>query len=236
MIEVLYEDNHLLIVNKPSGLPVQGDTTGDTHLLELAEEYIRTKYKKPGAAYVGLAHRIDRPVSGTVILAKTSKALTRLNEIFKNKLNKKIYHCLTETQLPEEFGTLEHYLSKDSVTHKAHAYNKSRGDAKRSVLHYKLLGNLAGKYLYEITLETGRFHQIRAQMAKMGSPILGDLKYGAPNALPDRSIGLHSRQLITPHPVKTNPDVSVIAPYPKTQWWQLFNNPERRGPKKPRRN
>jgi 23S rRNA pseudouridine1911/1915/1917 synthase len=233
MIDVLWEDNHLIIVNKPAGVPTQGDETGDAHLLGMTEEYIRVKYNKPGAAYVGLVHRIDRPVSGAVILAKTSKALVRMNEIFQKKENRKIYHAIVSTQLPEESGTLEHFLGKDSVTHKALAYNKPRGGAKLSILHYRLLASLAGKYLYEIHLETGRFHQIRAQLSKVGSPILGDLKYGAGNPLPDRSIALHSRQLITPHPVKTNPSVSVTAPYPKKQWWDLFKE-ESRGTKKRR--
>ena len=233
MIDVLWEDNHLMFVNKAAGIPVQGDSTGDTHLLEMAEEYIRVKYKKPGAAYVGLIHRIDRPVSGIVLFAKTSKALVRLNEIFKEKENIKIYHCLTTEQLPDTEGTLEHFLGKDSNTHRALTYNKQKAGAKKAILHYKLLANRGTKFLYQIHLETGRFHQIRAQLAKVGSPILGDLKYGANEALPDRSIALHARQLITPHAVKTNPEISVIAPYPKKQWWQLFNDsPKNSDPKK----
>lgn len=235
MLEVLWEDNHLLIVNKPSGLPVQGDETGDTHLMELAEEYIRIKYKKPGAAFVGLIHRIDRPVSGTVMLAKTSKALTRMNEVFRLKLNQKIYHCITQYPLPEEEGTLEHYLSKDAKTHRALTYNSPKHGSKIGILHYKLINNRGDKFLYEIRLETGRFHQIRAQLAKMGSPIMGDVKYGAGEPLPDRSIALHAYNLISPHPVKDNPSISVFAPYPKTQWWQLFNDPvKKKDPKKSR--
>lgn len=234
-MDILWEDNHLLFANKPAGVPVQGDSTGDEHFLEMVEEYIRVKYQKPGAAYVGLVHRIDRPVSGIVLFAKTSKALSRLNEIFKEKRNIKMYHALTTNPLESETGTLEHYLNKDSNTHRAHAYVKPKGGAKHSVLHYKLLSNIAGRYLYEITLETGRFHQIRAQLSKMGSPILGDLKYGAKNPLPDRSIGLHAKTLITPHIVKDQPSVKVHAPYPKTQWWGLFKDyPKKKGPKRPR--
>lgn len=235
MLDVLWEDNHLLFANKPAGVPVQGDSTGDRHFLEMAEEYIRVTYQKPGAAYVGLVHRIDRPVSGVVLFAKTSKALTRMNDIFKNKENTKIYHALTTKPLTDEVGTLEHYLSKDSETHRAHAYNQARGSAKLSVLHYQLLSSIAGRYLYEITLETGRFHQIRVQLSKMGCPILGDLKYGASSALPDRSIALHAHTLTTPHIVKDHAPVTVSAPYPRKQWWGLFKEELlRRDPKKRR--
>ena len=179
MVEVLWEDNHLLVVSKPAGLAVQGDLTGDTHLLEWAERYIAEKYNKPGKAFIGLVHRLDRPVSGVVVLAKTSKALTRMNEIFRDKKNTKIYHAITLKALPGESGTLTHHLMKNSETKRAHAYNTHKPGTKPGILHYELLKNFAGRYLYEITLETGRFHQIRAQLSKMGAPILGDLKYGA---------------------------------------------------------
>jgi len=223
VVEVLWEDNHLLVVSKPAGLAVQGDLTGDTHLLEWAERYIAEKYNKPGKAFIGLVHRLDRPVSGVVVLAKTSKALTRMNEIFREKKNTKIYHAITLKSLPGESGTLTHHLLKNSETKKAHAYNSHKPGTKPGVLHYELLKNFAGRYLYEITLETGRFHQIRAQLSKMGSPILGDLKYGALEPLPDRSIGLHSRKLITPHVVAAQPSLTITAPHPKgTWWWDLF--------------
>jgi 23S rRNA pseudouridine1911/1915/1917 synthase len=162
-------------------------------------------------------------VSGVVIMAKTSKALTRMNEIFRDKKNTKIYHAITTKALPGEEGTLTHHLLKNSETKRAHAYNSHKPGTKPGVLHYKLLKNFAGRSLYEITLETGRFHQIRAQLSKMGCPILGDLKYGATEPLPDRSIGLHSRTLITPHVVSAQPSISVTAPHPKgTWWWDLF--------------
>lgn len=223
MVEVLWEDNHLLVVSKPAGLAVQGDLTGDTHLLEWAERYVAEKYNKPGKAFIGLVHRLDRPVSGVVVLAKTSKALTRMNEIFREKKNTKIYHAITLKALPGESGILTHHLLKNSETKKAHAYNSHKPGTKPGVLHYELLKNFAGRYLYEITLETGRFHQIRAQLSKMGAPILGDLKYGALEPLPDRSIGLHSRKLITPHVVATQPSLIITAPHPKdTWWWDLF--------------
>ena len=185
MVDVLWEDNHLLVINKPAGLAVQGDLTGDIHLLDLAERYIAEKYNKPGKAYVGLVHRLDRPVSGVVIMAKTSKALTRMNEIFRDKKNTKIYHAITTKALPGEEGTLTHHLLKNSETKRAHAYNSHKPGTKPGVLHYKLLKNFAGRSLYEITLETGRFHQIRAQLSKMGCPILGDLKYGATEPQPE---------------------------------------------------
>lgn len=223
MVDVLWEDNHLLVINKPAGLAVQGDLTGDIHLLDLAERYIAEKYNKPGKAYIGLVHRLDRPVSGVVILAKTSKALTRMNEIFRDKKNQKIYHAITTKALPNEEGTLTHHLLKNSETKRAHAYNQHKPGTKPGVLHYKLLKNFAGRYLYEIILETGRFHQIRAQLSKMGCPLLGDLKYGANEPLPDRSIGLHSRTLVTPHVVSSQPSITVTAPHPKgTWWWDLF--------------
>ena len=232
MFDVLWEDNHLLFANKPAGVPVQGDSTGDVHFLEMAEEYIRVKYNKPGAAFVGLVHLIDRPVSGVVLFAKTSKALTRMNDIFREKQNVKVYHALTSTPLIEESGTLEHYLIKDSEAHRAHAYNQPRGAAKHSVLHYKLLSSIAGRFLYEITLESGRFHQIRVQLSKMGCPIIGDLKYGAKNNLHDRSIALHAHTLVTPHVVKDLPSVTVHAPYPRKQWWGLFKEDlMKKGPK-----
>ena len=224
VVQVLWEDNHLLAVNKPAGMAVQGDQTGDFHLLEWAERYIAEKYNKPGKAFVGLIHRTDRPVSGVLILAKTSKALTRMNEVFRNKANTKIYHALTTKALPEEVGSLHHHVSKDSVTHRAHAYNSPRNNTKPATLHFKLLSNYGGKFLYEITLESGRFHQIRVQLSKMGCPILGDVKYGAAEPLPDKSIALHSYRLISPHAVTTQPAIDIVAPYPKTQWWGLFKS------------
>ena len=211
MVEVLWEDNHLLVVSKPAGLAVQGDLTGDTHLLEWAERYIAEKYNKPGKAFIGLVHRLDRPVSGVVVLAKTSKALTRMNEIFREKKNTKMYHAITLKALPGESGTLTHHLLKNSETKKAHAYNSPKPGSKPGVLHYELLKNFAGRYLYEITLETGRFHQIRAQLSKMGSPILGDLKYGAPQVLKNKSICLHAYGISFVHPIKNEP-IEISCP------------------------
>lgn len=231
-VQVLFEDNHLLIVNKPAGLPVQGDQTGDPHLLEWAERYIAEKAGKPGAAFVGLVHRLDRPVSGAVVLAKTSKALARMNEVFRNKQNQKVYRAITLYELPQEEGTLIHYVGKDSLTHKAIAYKSPKPGAKSAILHYKLLANYAGRFYYEIRLETGRFHQIRVQLSKAGCPIVGDLKYGAKEALPDRSIALHSYRLMSPHASKVAEPIDVTAPLPRAQWWELFSGYHKTAPKK----
>jgi 23S rRNA pseudouridine1911/1915/1917 synthase len=219
MLQVLYEDNHLIAVNKPAGMAVQGDETGDRHLLDEVEEYLRIKYHKPGKAFVGLIHRIDRPVSGVVLLAKTSKGLARMNEQFREKETRKTYHAITAAAMPEETGTLRHYLGKDAKTHRALTYNTERPGAKEAVLHYKLKRALQNRFVYEINLETGRFHQIRAQFAKSGAPLLGDVKYGAKIPLEDRSIGLHARSLEFTHPVSAE-KIKIIAPYPKSGIWK----------------
>lgn len=221
LLEVLYEDNHLIAVNKPAGTAVQGDETGDVHLLNLVEEYLIKKYDKKGKAFVGLIHRLDRPVSGVVILAKTSKGLSRMNELFREKQTQKVYHALSATRLEEPEGTLRHFLGKDSKTHRALTYNVPKQGAKEAVLHYQLLKQSGELCLYEILLETGRFHQIRAQMAKAGAPLLGDLKYGAKKPLPDRSVALHAARLKFTHPV-TGELVEIKAPY-KGEIWRPFN-------------
>jgi 23S rRNA pseudouridine1911/1915/1917 synthase len=219
VLEVLFEDNHLIAVNKPAGLAAQGDSTGDEHLLDVVSAYLAKKFNKPGKAFVGLIHRLDRPVSGVVLLARTSKALARMNEQFRLKSTTKIYHALTEVRPEEEEGTLKHYLGKDSKTHRALTYNHLKPGTKEAVLHYKVLGRRNNHYLLEIELETGRFHQIRAQLSKAGMPVLGDVKYGAGKPLPDRSIGLHARRLEFEHPI-TKEKVVVVAPYPNSEWWK----------------
>ncbi len=222
MLEILFEDNHLIAVNKPAGLAVQGDSTGDEHLLDVVAAYLKKKYNKPGDAFVGLIHRLDRPVSGVVILAKTSKALARMNEQFREKRTVKIYHALSEGSFQENQGTLIHYLGKDAKTHRALTYLKPKAGAKEAVLHYQLISSVNSFQLYEVSLETGRFHQIRAQFAKAGVPLLGDVKYGAGKPLPDRSIGLHARSLEFDHPV-TKERISIQANYPKAPHWQRFS-------------
>lgn len=220
-MEVLFEDNHLLAVNKPAGIGVQGDSSGDEHLLDIAAKYIKNKFNKPGEAFIGLIHRLDRPVSGVVLLARTSKALIRMNEQFREKQTVKTYHAISEGTLPDNSGTLIHYLGKDSKTHRALTYLKPKSGAKEAILHYELLLSINGFQLYEVKLETGRFHQIRAQFAKAGAPIVGDVKYGAGKPLPDRSIGLHARILEFDHPV-TKERIKITANYPKTPNWQRF--------------
>lgn len=220
-LEVLYEDNHLIAVNKPAGLASQGDVTGDEHLLDVVERFLAEKYKKPGKAYVGLIHRLDRPVSGVVLLAKTSKALTRMNEQFRSRETKKVYHAASEQRLEDEEGELRHFLAKDSNTNRALTYLKAKHGAKEAVLKFRLLANRGTSSLYEIQPDTGRFHQIRAQMAKAGAPLQGDLKYGAKHPLPDRSVALHAYSLDFKHPV-TAEMVHIEAPYPKKDWWRKF--------------
>lgn len=218
-MDVLYEDNHLIAVNKPAGLAVQGDITGDVHLLDVVSDYLSKKYNKPGKAFVGLIHRLDRPVSGVVLLARTSKALARMNEQFRQKSTRKIYHALTAQAPAHDAETLVHYLGKDAKTHRALTYLKPKAGAKEAILHYELSRKIGAAYLLEVTLETGRFHQIRAQLSKAGMPLLGDLKYGAGQPLPDRSIGLHARSLEFTHPV-TGETVAITAPYPDKPWWR----------------
>ena len=218
-ISVLFEDNHLIAVNKPAGLAVQGDITGDSHLLDMVSDYLATKYNKPGKAFVGLIHRLDRPVSGVVLLARTSKALARMNEQFRNKTTQKTYRALVSNLPTANTGTLVHYLGKDSKTHRALTYLKPKAGAKEAILHYELLKHAPNGYLLEIKLETGRFHQIRAQLAKTGMPILGDVKYGAGTPLPDRSIALHAFSLEFIHPV-TAEKIHITAPYPAQTWWK----------------
>ena len=221
--EPLFEDNHLLFVNKPSGVLSQGDESGDPSILDFSKQYIKQKYNKPGAVYCGLVHRLDRPVSGVILLARTSKALSRLTEAFRTRAVRKIYFAITERKPELEEGTLEHYLEKDPVKNMVRVYETPKRKAKHSKLSYKILGRIATYYLLQIELSTGRSHQIRAQLAKIGCSIVGDLKYGAKTRGKDGRIYLHSRLLSLEHPVKKEP-VTVTAPVPaKDQIWQLFN-------------
>lgn len=219
--DVLYEDNHLLIVNKRPGILVQGDATGDTPLVDLCKVYIKEKYKKPGAVFLGVVHRLDRPVSGVVVLARTSKSLERMNELFRMRETTKIYWAIVGQKPPEQQGTLVHWLQKDEAKNKTTAYRKETPGALRSELHYRVLTGAAGHWLLEVQPITGRSHQIRVQLASMGCVIAGDVKYGAslPNA--DGSIYLHARKLTFMHPVKKEP-VSYEAPIPDEELWRYF--------------
>jgi 23S rRNA pseudouridine1911/1915/1917 synthase len=220
-LDVLFEDNHVLVVNKPAGLLVHGDETGDITLADLAKEYIKHKYNKPGNVFIGVVHRLDRPVSGVVLLAKTSKALTRLNELFRSKKTQKTYWAVVQNKPKTEQGTLIHWLVKDSSKNVTKAYAKENNNGLRSELHYKLLNTAGGRYLLEVNPITGRPHQIRVQLASMKCTIAGDLKYGAAQPLPDKSIALHARQLQFEHPTLKTP-ITVSATPPSTPVWQPF--------------
>jgi len=218
---VIYEDNHLLIVNKSSGILVQGDITGDIPLVELCKEYIGKKYKKPGAVFLGVVHRIDRPVSGIVVLARTTKSLERMNALFRENQVKKTYWALTEKRPFPETGNLIHWLSKDEKKNKTTAYSQEVTGALRSELSYRVISRIGNQWLLAVNPVTGRPHQIRVQLAAIGCPIKGDLKYGFPAPLEDGSIALHAKKLEFVHPVKSEPMV-VEAPLPNKAHWQAF--------------
>lgn len=220
--DILYEDNHLIAVNKHAGQLVQSDESGQPGLEDEIKRFIKKRDGKPGEVFLGVAHRIDRPVSGVVLFAKTSKALVRLNEMLRERKIKKIYWAVTE-ELPEESeGTLRHWIARDGKTNKAHAYASPKGDAKEAVLHYKLLGSSRNYRLLEVELITGRHHQIRCQLAKIGCPIKGDLKYGAARSNTGGGISLHSRSISFIHPVRKEP-VQITAPVPREDaLWQFF--------------
>lgn len=212
--QIIYEDNHMMVINKKSGQLVQGDKTGDPSLLELIKDFIKKRDDKPGNVFLGLVHRIDRPTSGLVIYAKTSKALTRLTVMVKNREIKKTYWALTAKEMIPKSQRLVHYLQKNEKTNKATVFVKPTDGAKESILTYTIIKTLDNYQLLEIDLETGRHHQIRAQLSKIGVPIKGDLKYGAPRSNPDGGISLHARKLEFIHPV-TKENIEIIAPVPQ---------------------
>ncbi len=222
-MEVLYEDNHLILVNKRAGEIVQYDQTGDTPLEEQVKHYLKEKYHKPGEVFLGVVHRIDRPVSGVVLFARTSKALVRLNEMMQTRDVKKSYWAIACEKPPQQEDTLIHYLFRDSRNNKTRCFAHPGKDAKKAVLHYRLIGASQRYWLLEIDLETGRHHQIRAQLAAIGCPIKGDLKYGAPRSNPDGGISLHARNISFRHPVQNAP-ISVTAPLPDDPLWNLFSD------------
>ncbi|PID67778.1 MAG: RNA pseudouridine synthase [Flavobacteriia bacterium] len=219
-LEILYEDNHVIVVNKKAGDLVQNDKTGDRSLRELVMQYIKDKYNKPGNVYLGVVHRLDRPTTGVVLFAKTSKALTRLNAIFKAKEAKKTYWAIVNGKTREDSGTLKHYMVRNRKQNKSTAHKKPLPDAKEAVLHYKVLKVFDKYTLLEINLETGRHHQIRAQMKAIGHYIKGDLKYGSPRSNADAGIHLHARRLQVKHPVKDTV-LDITAPVPDDVLWQL---------------
>ena len=220
-MEVVYEDNHLIIVNKTASEIVQGDKTGDTPLSETVKQYIKEKYAKPGNVFLGVVHRLDRPVSGLVVFAKTSKALARLNEMFRNSEVKKTYWAIVKQRPPQDEGELVNYLVRNEKQNKSYAYDKEVKNSKKAVLHYRLIGHSQNYFLLEVDLKTGRHHQIRCQLAKMGCPIKGDLKYGFARSNPDGSICLHAHRVKFVHPVSKEL-IDVTAPLPPGNLWNGF--------------
>ncbi|NJX15466.1 pseudouridine synthase [Tamlana crocina] len=218
-LQVLYEDNHIIIVNKRAGDIVQGDKTGDKPLSDVVKEYIKDKYNKPGNVYLGTVHRLDRPTTGLVVFAKTSKALPRLNKLFVSKDIKKTYWAVVKKQPPKKADTLINWLKKNPKNNKSTAHNKEVKDSKKAILHYELLKALDNYFLLEVNLETGRHHQIRSQLSAIGCPIKGDLKYGFDRSNKDASIHLHAKHIEFVHPVKQEP-ISVSAPLPDDAIWK----------------
>ena len=220
-MEVVYEDNHIIIVNKQSGEIVQGDKTGDRPLSDIVKDYIKEKYQKPGAVFLGVVHRLDRPVSGLVVFARTSKALTRLNKMFAEGEVHKTYWALVKNAPQETEATLTHWLVRNEKQNKSYAYATEKPNAKKAILKYRLIGKSDNYSLLEVQLMTGRHHQIRCQLAAMGCPIKGDLKYGAPRSNHDGSISLLSRRIEFIHPVSKE-RITAEAPLPDDPLWQAF--------------
>ncbi|MBS2099896.1 RluA family pseudouridine synthase [Carboxylicivirga linearis] len=223
-LDILYEDNHIIAVNKSGSDIVQGDKTGDQTLSDKVKEYIKKKYNKPGDVFLGVVHRLDRPVSGVVLFARTSKALSRLNKMFQDKEIKKTYWAIVG-ELPElDEAQLKHYILKNSEKNKSYAFPKMRSGAKEAILNYRLVSGLKNYYLLEVDLQTGRHHQIRCQLAKIGCPIKGDLKYGFSRSNKGGGISLHARRISFLHPVKKEA-VEIIADTPEDEpLWKEFKN------------
>ncbi len=224
-LEILYEDNHLIIVNKRAGDIVQGDKTGDEPLSQKVSSFIATRDSKPGAAFIGVPHRLDRPVSGIALFAKTSKALERMNEMFRNgEIEKKYWAIVANKPVPIQ-GELNHFLTRNEKQNKSYASKLPKKDSKEARLRYRLLRSSDRYHLLEVELLTGRHHQIRCQLSEIGCPIKGDLKYGAPRSNIDGSISLHARSIKFIHPVKKE-EILVVAPVPGDALWNVLNSPE----------
>lgn len=221
MVEIIYEDNHLIAVYKKSSDLAQGDKTGDPSLDSEVRKYIARKYNKPGDVYLGVVHRLDRPVSGVLLYTRTSKSLERLNEIFRTRHVKKVYYAIVKEQPPEEEATIIHFLKKNEKQNKSYVYDNEVKGSKEATLTYRIKGRSERYYLLEVELHTGRHHQIRAQLAKIGCPIKGDLKYGFPRSNDDGSISLFARRLEFIHPVKNEPLV-ITAHIPEGDIWSHF--------------
>lgn len=222
MAEILYEDNHLIAVYKKSSDLAQGDKTGDTPLDVEIKKYIASKYKKTGEVFLGIVHRLDRPVSGVMLYARTSKALARMNEMFRENKIKKTYLAIVKESPPEEEATVTHYLKKNETQNKTYVFDNEVKGSKKASLTYRIIGRSQKYYLLEIELHTGRHHQIRAQLSKLGCPVKGDLKYGFPRSNEDGGISLFARKLEFIHPVKKEP-VAITAHFPDGDIWSVFS-------------
>ena len=220
-MEVVYEDNHIIVVNKQSGEIVQGDKTGDRPLSDMLKDYIKDRYAKPGAVFLGVVHRLDRPVSGLVVFARTSKALTRLNKMFAEGEVHKTYWAIVKNAPRQPEGTLENWLVRNEKQNKSYAYQSEKPYSKKAILKYRTIGHSDNYTLLEVQLLTGRHHQIRCQLAAMGCPIKGDLKYGAQRSNPDGSISLMARRVEFIHPVSKEP-ISIEAPIPDDNLWRAL--------------
>ena len=222
-MKVIYEDNHIIVISKESGEIVQGDKTGDAPLSDYVKDYIKEKYAKPGNVFLGVTHRLDRPVSGLVVFARTSKALSRLNDMFRKGEVHKTYWAIVKNRPQADEGRLTHWIVRNEKQNKSYAYDHEVKDSKKAVLDYRLLVSGDNYHILEINLLTGRHHQIRCQLAAMGCPIKGDLKYGAPRSNPDGSISLLSRHVEFVHPVSKQP-IRLDAPLPSDVLWQKILN------------
>ncbi len=220
-MNVLYEDNHIIIINKRAGEIVQGDKTGDKSLCDLLKQFLKEKYAKPGNVFVGLPHRLDRPVSGVVVFAKTSKALERLNAMFRDGNVKKIYWAITKEKPLKPEDELQSWIVRNEKMNKSFSYPKQVEGSKHAVLHYRHIASSQNYNLIEVELKTGRHHQIRCQLASIGCPIKGDLKYGSKRSNPDGSISLHARYVEFTHPVSKEL-IQITAPLPSDKLWQSF--------------
>ncbi|MDR0680830.1 MAG: RNA pseudouridine synthase [Dysgonamonadaceae bacterium] len=223
-MEVIYEDNHIITVNKTCSEIVQGDKTGDLPLSEIVKQWLKEKYNKQGNVFIGVAHRLDRPVSGLVLFAKTSKVLPRLNEMFREGKVKKVYWAIVKNPPPQQEDELVHYLVRNEKQNRSYAYDREKPNAKKAMLSYKIIAHSNSYYLLEIDLKTGRHHQIRCQLAKIGCPIKGDLKYGFDRSNPKGGISLHSRKVEFIHPVSKE-KIEITAPVPKDDnLWHLLES------------
>ena len=222
-MQILYEDNHIIVVSKTSGEIVQGDKTGDKTLCDSVKEYIKEKYAKPGNVFLGIAHRLDRPVSGIVIFAKTSKALSRLNNMFRDGEVHKLYWAITQNMPQKEEDTLTHWIVRNEKQNKSYAYDREKPGSKKAMLHYKVISSTDNYTLLAVNLMTGRHHQIRCQLSAIGCPIKGDLKYGSRRSNNDGSISLHARKVEFVHPVSKQP-MCIEAPVPDDRLWREISD------------